>query len=130
MGNVAQARTLGVNFQRVRRWRKRWVDHEDQLAEVERAGASDRDLAARLAALLADEQRPGTPSTFTAEQLARIIAVACELPEDCGRPVTHWTPSELADEVVRRGIVESISPRHIDRVLKGGISARTRAGIG
>ena len=27
---------------------------------------------------------------------------------------------ELATEVVQRGIVESISPRHVDRVLKGG----------
>ena len=59
-----------------------------------------------------------------------IIGVACELPEESGRPVTHWTPRELADEVIQRGIVESISPRHVDRVLKGGICAHTRASTG
>ena len=130
LGNVAQGRVLGVNYQRVRRWRNRWGENEERLAEVERAGASDKDLTDQLVGLLADEQRPGTPPTFTAEQLAQIISVACERPEDCGRPVTHWTPRELTDEVVKRGIVESISPRHVDRVLKGGISARTKANIG
>ena len=68
--------------------------------------------------------------TFTAEHLTQIIAVACEQPEECGRPVTHWTPRELTDEVIKRGIVETISPRHVDRFLKGGISARTRASTG
>jgi transposase len=79
---------------------------------------------------LEDDGRSGTPSKFTAEQLTQIIAVACESPEESDRPVTHWTPSELADEVKQRGIVESISPRHVDRVLKRGISAHTRASTG
>ena len=65
-----------------------------------------------------------------AEQLTQIIAVACEQPEECGRPVTHWTPKELADEVVKRGIVDTISPRHVDRLLKRGISVHTRRAIG
>ena len=77
--------------------------------------------------VLSDEQRPGAPATFSAEQLAQIIAVACEAPEESGRPVTHWPPGELAAEVIERGIVASISPRHVDRVLQGGISGRTRA---
>ncbi len=38
--------------------------------------------------------------------------------------MTHWTPRERVDEVVKRGIVDSISPRHIERLLKGGISLR------
>ena len=37
-----------------------------------------------------------------------IITVACEPPEKSGRPVTHWTPRELTDEVIKRGIVASI----------------------
>ncbi len=74
--------------------------------------------------------RSGVPPKFTAEQLTQIIAVACEEPEESGRPVTHWTPRELTEEVIQRGIVESISPRHIDRILKGGISAHTRASTG
>jgi hypothetical protein len=67
--------------------------------------------------LLADAARPGAPGTFTAEQLAQILAVACEHPERSGRPISHWTHAELADEVIQCGIVESISPRHLGRLL-------------
>ncbi len=64
---------------------------------------------------------PGGPSRFTAEQVTQSIAVACEPPEESGRRETHWSPRELADEVVQRGIVDSISRRHVDRFLKGGL---------
>jgi putative transposase len=43
--------------------------------------------------------------------------VACEDPQESGRPVTHWTPRELAEEVIKRGIVTSISPRSVGRFL-------------
>ena len=65
-----------------------------------------------------DLPRSGSPGKFTAEQVTQILAVACEDPEASGRPVTHWTPRELADEVAKRGIVESISPRQVGRFLK------------
>jgi putative transposase len=48
------------------------------------------------------------------------LAVACEPPEKSDRPVTHWTPRELADEVQKRQIVPSISVRHVGRFLKDG----------
>jgi putative transposase len=123
-------RRLNVDRQRARRWRTRWAENEVRLAAAEQEGASDKDLARLLLSLLADHERPGTPSTFTAEQLTQIIGVACEVPEESGRPVTHWTPSELADEVMQRGIVDTISPRHVDRVLKGGICVHTRVSTG
>lgn len=130
VSNEEQGRRLGVDRQRVRRWRTRWVGNEGRLATAEREGVSDKDLARLLRELLADEPRPGGPATFTAEQLTQIIAVACEPPADSGRPVTHWTPQELADEVIQRGIVDTISPRHVDRLLKGGISVHTRRSTG
>lgn len=130
VSNVELARRLGVDRQRARRWRTRWAHKEERLAEAEQAGATDKDLANLMASLLADEKRPGVPPKFTAEQMTQIIAVGCEMPKDSGRPVTHWTPTELANEVIQRGIVESISPRHVDRILKGGNCAHTRASIG
>lgn len=130
VSNTEQGRRLGIDRQRARRWRIRWAEHQERLAAAEREGASDKDLANLLCELLSDEARSGAPPTFTAEQLTQIIAVACEPPEDSGRPVTHWTPRELADEVIKRGIVETISPRHVDRVLKKGLSARTRPSTG
>ncbi len=130
VSNTEQARRLGVDRQRARRWRTRWAEHEERLAAAEQEGGSDKDMAKLMSSLLADQVRPGTPPKFTAEQLTMIIAVACELPEESDRPVTHWTPTEVADEVIPRGIVDSISPRHVDRILKGGICAHTRASTG
>lgn len=130
VSNVEQGHRLGVDRQRVRRWRTRWSMSEGQLAEAAWEGVSDKDLAKLLCVLLADEPRPGVRPTFTAEQIVQIIAMACEPPEESGRPVTHWTPSELADEAIKRGIVDTISPRHLDRLLKGGISGHTKRSTG
>ena len=131
VSNIEQGRRLEVDRQRPRRWRRRWAAAEERLAAAELAGASDRDLGDLLATVLSDSERPGIAPKFSAEQLTKIIAVACEQPdEESDRPVTHWTPRELADEVVKRGIVDSISPRHVDRLLKGGISVRTRPSTG
>ncbi|HJT55806.1 MAG TPA: helix-turn-helix domain-containing protein [Ktedonobacteraceae bacterium] len=72
---------------------------------------------------LSDVPRPGRPSEITAEQICQMVALACEQPKE--RPISHWTGREIADEVMARGIVEQISPRHAARVLKKGISSRT-----
>jgi putative transposase len=80
--------------------------------------------------VLSDNPRSGRPGTFVPDQVARILAVACEPPENSGRPVTHWTPRELAEEVVARGIVPSISVRHVGRFLKVLHSSPIGAGTG
>jgi putative transposase len=82
--------------------------------------ARDGQLRALIEAILADELRPGAPATFTPETLVQIIALACEDPQASSRPVSHWTPRELAEEAVRRGLVERISPRSVGRSLTGG----------
>ncbi len=130
VSNAEQGRRLEADPQRPRRWRKRWAAACGRLEAAEAEEATDRDLGKLLMELLSDQPRAGVTPTFTAEQLTMIIAVACEPPEESGRPVTHWTPRELVDEVVKRGIVDSISPRHIDRLLKGGIFVHIRAGTG
>jgi transposase len=97
-------------------WRARWAAAFDRLVLVE---CLEEPAALRQAirALLADAARPGAPGKFTAEQLTQIFAVACEPPEKSGRPITHWTHAELAAEVQQRGIVASISSRHLGRLL-------------
>ena len=62
---------------------------------------------------MGDKQRPGTPPTYTAEQVCQIIALACETPPD---PLTHWTREDLVREATVRGIVEQISPSTIGRI--------------
>ena len=137
--NTRIAQLLGIDRGQVRTWRKRWLEATPRLIaaeeEVREKAAADHDdddeggsngvlLTEVIEEVLADEPRSGTPPTFGPEQVVWIVALACEDPRDCGRPVTHWTSSELADEAIKRGIVESISPRSVGRFLgRGGSEA-------
>lgn len=66
---------------------------------------------------LVDAPRPGGPATFKLEQVLQLFGMACESPQQYGRPISHWTSRELADEMMKQGIVESISPRHVGRLM-------------
>ena len=100
------ARRLETTRTTVRRWRRHWL---------KRSGCAVHER-------LQDAPRPGAPTTFSAAQWCQIIALACEPPEASGRPISHWTPRELADEARKRGIVATISERHFGRYLKSGRS--------
>jgi putative transposase len=128
--NEVQADKLGIDRQRVRRWRHRWAKARPALAVAEKREASDKDLEKLIIGILMDDDRCGAPPTFTPEQITAIIALACEHPSQSGVPVSHWTPPELAREAIKRGIVESISPRQVDRFLAKRTCDRTRASIG
>lgn len=115
--NLEQASQLSVDRQRVRRWRQRWAEAQQRLVSAEQQEPNSKDLQALIVDLLSDNHRSGGPPTFTPEQVADIIALACEPPGDSGLPVSHWTPTDLAREAKTRGIVEQISPRQVDRFL-------------
>ena len=117
MSHVAQAKELGIDRQRPRRWTKRWIEVNDRLTRAADSEAKRRELEKLVFAVLADEPRSGTPPKFSGEQVAQLIALACEKPP-AHIPVNRLTPAELAREAVKRGIVESISARHLDRILK------------
>lgn len=97
------ARQLKISRDMARLWRNRWIALD----------SSDMPVADRLA----DAERPGGPATFTPEQTLQLFALACEKPEESKRPISHWTARELADEMVKRSLVEKISPRHVGRLL-------------
>ena len=111
--NCQIARQLDVSLDMVRRWRERWL-------VLQPASLDDLPLADRLT----DAPRPGAPVHITAEQVAKIVALACEPPADSQRPISQWTSREIADEIKNRGIVEQISGRHAARLLKRGRSNR------
>src|SRR6266581_1993562 len=113
----------------VRVWRQRWLAFAPKLAQLEADESSDKTLCTMIVAALTDHPRPGTPATFTAEQIVQIVAIACEDPTDSGRPVSHWTPREVAEEVRQRGIVETISTRSVGRFLKSGRFTAPSSGI-
>jgi transposase len=108
---------VGLTHRQVGRWRRRWADAWNQLIDIE-CRESRADLRRAIEAVLSDEPRPGAPGKFTPEQVTRILAVACEPPAKSDRPITHWTVQELTAEVIRRGIVGSISPAQVYRYLR------------
>jgi transposase len=116
----AVARQLGLTRLTVRLWRQRWLQATPRLEQAEREQASEPQLLALLEQVLDDAPRPGGPALFRPEQVVQLVAVACEPPEQSGRPIDHWTARELADEVQKRGIVPAISPRSAGRFLKRG----------
>jgi len=70
-----------------------------------------------IADVLSDAPRSGNPGKFTPEQITQILALACEPPEQSGRPITHWTVAELVEEAKKRAIVTSISVSQMRRYL-------------
>jgi transposase len=117
MANQDIAKQVGLGRNQVGLWRRRW---QDAFAKLIRIECSDDPPALRKAIehLLSDEPRPGCPGKFTAQQLTQLIALACEPPGKSGRPITHWTGKELAEEAIARGIVDSISPSQVNRYLR------------
>jgi putative transposase len=105
--NAQIARELGIAVDTARLWRDRWL-------AVQPIPLADLTIEERLE----DVPRPGAPARITADQVCQITAMACEAPEDSGRPISHWTDREIADEIMKRGIVDHISPRHAARLLK------------
>ena len=118
--NKEMAERLGLEPDTVSKWRGRWARAQEQLAAAEEDAQASA-LSRCIVELLIDAPRSGRPGDFTAEQIVQIIAIACEDPEEeeaSDRPVSHWTPREVADEAVKRQIVPRISVRSLGRFLK------------
>jgi transposase len=107
---------VGLNRQQVGIWRQRWRDAWDALCVWE--CTEPHRLREAILDVLSDAPRPGAPATFTAEQVAQIVALACEPPELSGRPISRWTLRELRDEATKRQIVENISVSQVGRFLQ------------
>src|SRR5262249_58358830 len=115
--NRAIAAAIDLDPTAVGLWRRRWVPAWPKLIQLECTethGAFRRAIAD----VLADAPRSGNPGKFTPEQVTQIVALACEPPEQSGRPITHWTYKELAEEAKKRGLVASISEAQVGRYLR------------
>jgi putative transposase len=98
------ARSLEINRQMARLWRNRWLE------------SNGKDLS--ILQRLQDRERVGAPVKFSMEQVIELFALACSPPSDYGRPISHWSSRELTDEIIKQGIIESISVRHVGRLLE------------
>ncbi len=107
LNNAQVARELKVSIDMVQKWRDRWL-------ALQPLALTELTVEERLR----DLPRAGKPSAITVDQMCQIIALACEKPEQSERPISQWTGREMADAIMKRGIVEQISPRHAARLLK------------
>jgi putative transposase len=119
----------------VRRWYQRWQTAQSELDRLEteyQAGTvSQTKYRRQIEMLLSDAKRPGAPATFSQAQKQQIIALAASKPEDEGVPVTHWSHEILAQTVIDKGIVTSISAAQIGRFLKEGhVAASSQSVLG
>ncbi len=119
LNNAQIARQMAVEVGTARRWRDRWRG-------LQPIALADLSVEERLA----DAPRSGAPARITAPQVCQIVGLACEAPSQSGRPISQWSGREIADEIVQRGIVDRISPRHAGRLLKRGISSRIASATG
>jgi transposase len=114
--NVDVANEIGLGRRSVGLWRRRWQQSFDAMVAIE-CRESRAALRRAIEEVLSDDSRSGSPGTFTGEQVTHILAVACEPPDQSGRPIDTWTGRELADEAVKRGTVDSISTSQVNRYL-------------
>jgi transposase len=114
--NQVIAAAINLDPTAVGLWRRRWVKAWPKLVLIE---CRETHAAFRRAIVdvLSDAPRSGKPGKFTPEQITLVLALACAPPEQSGRPITHWTHKELADEAKKRGIA-SISPSQVGRYLR------------
>ncbi len=110
------ARNLGIDRKTARLWLQRWEEGQ-KILSISLADASAKSLEKRIKIWLRDAPRSGTPPQFSPEQITHLIAIACEDPEKSGRPISHWSAQEIADEAVKRNIVAQISIRTVNRLL-------------
>ena len=74
---------LGIGTRVITRWTHRWE--------------ADQEAGVPVLARLVDLPRSGRPSEITPEQLCKLVALACESPEDHGLPITHWSKLSCPD---------------------------------
>lgn len=115
--NFEIALHVGLHVGQVGIWRRRWQQSFDALVAIE-CRETQAQLMRSIEDVLTDAPRSGRPHKFTPEQVTQIMAVACEDPAQSGRPISLWTRREIADEVIKRKIVDRISISHVDRLLR------------
>jgi putative transposase len=111
----AASRLSGMARSGVWKWLSFWHQRQHELIDL-----FSHKLVRHLASVLSERHPPGHTAKFTPEQVAGILALACEPANVADTPMPQWTLATLAEEAVRREIVPAISPATVARFLKSG----------
>ena len=119
----ATARQVGVDVKTVQHWRKVWSENYTALCALEVKAFAQKSrqvhtLLAGILVVLSDSARSGRPAQISPEQTEQIVALACTKPEEHGLAFSTWTQKNLADSIIAKGILPTISPRHVATILK------------
>ena len=114
--NNAIEKEMKIHSSAVKKWRDRYSEEYEELQRIEKE--SPHKMRSAIEEILSDAPRAGGPATYTDEQVAAIIALACEDPMKIGLPFSHWSAGTLQIEAIKLGIAESISVRQVGRFLK------------
>ena len=124
LSNTELSKQLGISRNTVILWRGRWTEYYEKLCDFEQGpqgqGVKDRELLQKMLSLLGDTARSGSPECINLTQKKQIVALACRKPEEFNIPMTQWNREMLAKVAIAQGIVESISPRYVSKILKKG----------
>lgn len=116
ISNRTISKELVINRAVARKWRDRWAYSSKLLEHIE--NETPLKLVEKVKEILSDEYRSGKPPVFTPEQVACIMDLSLQKPENVGVPMTHWTIDALRDKAIELKIVSSISSTQVDRFLK------------
>ena len=119
--NKQVSQELGYSWEKAKRWRYKWIALQPTLDSIETATDAKKvryELEKAIRDGLSDAPRSGSPGKFTAHDYCQIMGISLEEPALSGRPVSHWGLTELTQEVIKRGIVDSISRSQVGSFLK------------
>ena len=94
---VRVAAKVGLSPRHVHKWSRRFVERGVRGLE--------------------DQLRPGPPPKFSPGVALHLVQMACQMPDLRGRSLSQWDCTELARQLVAEGVVDSISPQSIRRIL-------------
>ncbi len=119
------AREMKCSPVTVRKWRKRWKTFDGVIKQTEmelyNKTANKVDLLYKIKEILTDLPRSGSSSRITNSEKDRLVALACESPQNHGLPFTVWTHKELSVQAKKMGI--DICPSYYGMLLKKRIAA-------
>ena len=108
-----------------RKWRKKWKTYERVIEQTEigidNGTAYKTELLHKIKEILSDMPRSGSSSRITDAEKDRLVALACQSPQDHGLPFTVWTHKELSAQAKKMGI--DICPSYYGILLKKRIAA-------
>lgn len=110
------AKVLDTYWHKVNTWVEKFVSAKETLDRIEET--EPHHLTKTIETILSDSYRSGKPPKFTSLQIASIIFVSLQPPEQFDIPISHWSSKALRDVVIKLAIVEDISDRQVSRYLK------------